>query len=117
MSEAERNLWRAVLVQAYEDAEMLASSEDKESQPLGCARARRYLRGCSPFELGNLELVCDFADVPADRVILWARQRYAADRAAENHGECGSEAAAGDAEAWPRVEKPELCSRTPQTAA
>jgi hypothetical protein len=55
--------------------------------------------------------------VPADRVILWARQRYAADRAAENHGECGSEAAAGDAEAWPRVEKRELCSRTPQTAA
>src|SRR5580692_308664 len=94
MSEAERNLWRAVLVQAYEDAEMLASSEDKESQPLGCARARRYLRGCSPFELGNLELVCDFADVPADRVILWARQRYAVQPTIDELMECGSVAPA-----------------------
>jgi hypothetical protein len=117
MAEAERNLWRAVLEQAYEDAEMLSSSEGKEAQPFDCARARGYLRGCSPFEIRNLELVCDFADVPADRVILWARRRYAAESAAESHAEGGSEAAAGGAEAWPRAEKRELCSRTPQTAA
>jgi hypothetical protein len=40
MSEAERNLWRAVLAQAYEDAEMLSSSEDRESPAAGlCTRA------------------------------------------------------------------------------
>lgn len=116
MAEAERNLWRAVLEQAYEDAEMLSSTEDRESLPFDCARARRYLRGCSPFEMGNLELVCDFADVPADRVILWARRRYAEAQTIDEALECGSEAAAGGAEAWPRVEKRELCSRTPQTA-
>ena len=117
MSEAERNLWRAVLEQAYEDAEMLASSEDKESQPLDCARARRYLRGCSPFELGNLELVCDFADVPADRVILWARQRYTAQPTMDELLERCSEAAAFPCTQIVPSEKREPDSRTPQTAA
>lgn len=117
MAEAERNLWRAVLEQAYEDAEMLSSSEEKESQPLDCARARRYLRGCSPFEMGNLELVCDFADVPADRVILWARQRYPVQQAMDEPMECGSAAAAFDIETAPQSQKRELCSRTPQIAS
>jgi hypothetical protein len=117
MSEAERNLWRAVLERAYEDAEMLSSTEDKESQPFDCARARRYLRGGSPFELGNLEQVCDFADVPADRVILWARQRYAAQPTIDELLECGSEAAAFSAAQIVPSEKREPDSRSPQTAA
>jgi hypothetical protein len=118
MSEPERNLWRAVLEQAYEDAEMLSSSEDKESQPLDCARARRYLRAASLFELGNLELVCDYADVPADRVILWARRRYAARQASDELLECGSEAAASPpAQIVPSEKRESDPPRTPQTAA
>jgi hypothetical protein len=117
MAQAERNLWRAVLEQAYEDAEMLSSSEEKEYQPVDCARARRYLRGCSPFEMGNLELVCDFADVPADRVILWARQRYAAQQRADELMECGSVAAAFPSTQIVPSEKREPDSRTPQTPA
>jgi hypothetical protein len=117
MSEPERNLWRAVLEQAYEDAEMLSSSEDKESQPLDCARARRYLRAASPFELANLELVCDFADVPADCVVLWARRRYAAQQSIEELMECGSETAAFPPAQIDQPEEREPDSRTPQTSA
>jgi len=70
----ERKLWRAVLEQACLDSELPRSCDG--SEPDDCARARRYLRADSRFEQANLELVCDFADVPADRVVLWARQRY-----------------------------------------
>jgi len=70
----ERKLWRAVLEQAYLDSELPPSLEG--SEPIERVRARRYLRADSRFEAANLELVCDFADVPADRVVLWARQRY-----------------------------------------
>jgi hypothetical protein len=76
MSDGERRLWRAVLEQAYEDAEMLALADGNAMEPFECARARRYLRADSSYEKENLELVCEFADVPADRVYLWARQRY-----------------------------------------
>jgi hypothetical protein len=76
MSDGERRLWRAVLEQAYEDAEMLALGDGDATEPLECARARRYLRAGSSYEKENLELVCEFADVPADRVYLWARRRY-----------------------------------------
>ncbi len=76
MSDGERSLWRAVLEQAYEDAEMLAPEDGTAAEPLECARARRFLRADSSYEKENLELVCEFADVPADRVYLWARQRY-----------------------------------------
>jgi hypothetical protein len=76
MSDGERSLWRAVLEQAYEDAEMLALGDGDATEPFECARARRYLRADSSYEEENLELVCEFADVPADRVYLWARQRY-----------------------------------------
>jgi len=76
MCDAERKLWRAVLEQAYEDAEMLSLGEETGFEPLECRQARRFLRAESPFEMGNLDLVCDFADVPADRVVLWARSRY-----------------------------------------
>jgi hypothetical protein len=70
----ERKLWRNVLEQAYMDAELPLSSDG--SEPIERILARRFLRANSAFEAGNLNLVCDFADVPADRVILWARRRY-----------------------------------------
>lgn len=71
-----RRLWRAVLEQAYEDAEGIAIEVGTGLAPIEHARARRYLRADGPHEKENLSLVCDFADVPADRVYLWARQRY-----------------------------------------
>ena len=76
MSDGERGLWRAVLNQAYEDAEMLPVGDEAGSLPIEASRARRYLRADSDFEAGDLKLVCDFADVPADRVFLWARKHY-----------------------------------------
>ena len=76
MDEAECSLWRAVLIQAYEDAEMIPLGDGSEAEPRECAKARRFLRADSAFEAGNLALVCEFAEMPADRVYLWARQRY-----------------------------------------
>lgn len=76
MSDGERSLWRAVLTQAYEDAEMTPIGDGTPLEPFECARARRYLRAESPHEAANLKLVCEFAGLPADRVCLWARQRY-----------------------------------------
>jgi hypothetical protein len=77
----ERKLWRAVLEQAYDDAELPACSADAagegtDFEPVERKQARRFLRADSPHEQASLELVCDFADVPADRVIPWARRRY-----------------------------------------
>ena len=70
----ERKLWRAVLEQAYVDAELSLSLDGAE--PLERARARAFLRADSSEEEAALDLVCGFADVPADRVIRWARRRY-----------------------------------------
>jgi hypothetical protein len=67
-------LWRAVLEQAYLDAELPLYSDG--SEPIERTLARRFLRADSPFEMEDLKLVCDFADLPADRVHLCARQRY-----------------------------------------
>ncbi len=77
MSDAERNLWRAVLAQALEDAEMTLVVEDTVVEPLVTSRARCYLRADDLQEAEHLKVVCEFADVPADRLILWARQRFA----------------------------------------
>ena len=71
----ENKLWRAVLEQAFEDAE-LAEVAAIDFAPAWRVGARRYLRGDSRFEAADLKLVCDFADVPADRLVLWARKRY-----------------------------------------
>jgi hypothetical protein len=76
MVEGERKLWRAVLEQAYEDAEMIAIGAETGLEPIECKRALRYLRADSSYEAKNLEFVCEFADIPADRVVLWARQHY-----------------------------------------
>ena len=72
----EHKLWRAVLEQAYEDAEMWADCPASVPSPGERIKARRYLRADSAHERSGLETVCEYADVPADRVILWARRRY-----------------------------------------
>lgn len=117
MVESEHKLWRAVLEQAYEDAEMQSIGEEPRYEPLDCERARRYLRADSSYESENLKLVCEFADVPADRVILWARKRYPVQPGIEKHVECGSPVAAFAAEPLLGLEKQEQGSRTPQIAA
>jgi hypothetical protein len=76
MLDAERELWRAVLVQAYEDAEMTPIEDDTGAEPFECAKARRFLRADNSVEAENLGIVCEFADLPADRVYVWARRRY-----------------------------------------
>ena len=71
---AENRLWRAVLQQAYEDAEQpqMADGVDPETR----ARAQRYLRADAGAEIDQLKLVCYFAEVPFDRVVSFARKRY-----------------------------------------
>jgi hypothetical protein len=121
----ERKLWRAVLTQAFEDAEMTPVSDEAEGEPLEASRARRYLRADSPFEAQDLKLVCDFAELPADRVILWARRSYPPEPTPENHVECGgspplfllSRAHALAGVFRRQSEKREQGSRTPQIAA
>ena len=76
MITVENKLWRAVLGQAYEDAEMWANYDESVPAPGLRLKARRYLRADSAHERSGLETVCEYADVPADRVILWARRQY-----------------------------------------
>src|SRR6266852_3388878 len=85
----EKRVWRAVLTQALEDAESTPIDGETGAEPLEASRARRYLRADSPFEAANLKLVCDFADLPADRVFLWARRQYPPEQTIENQVECG----------------------------
>jgi hypothetical protein len=74
----ERRLWRAVLQQAYDDAELTVLSETGIALPETPERVwgQRFLRADGPDEAADLQLVCDFAEVPADRVISWARRTY-----------------------------------------
>jgi hypothetical protein len=75
---AENKLWRAVLEQAYVDAESgyeTESNEDGDGPPERF-RARCYLRGDSKPDAAALTMVCGFAELPADRVLKWARKSY-----------------------------------------
>ena len=72
----EKKVWRAVLTQAFEDAEMAPNGGESGSEPFECARAREYLRADNLKEAEHLKLVCEYAEVPADRVISRARLRY-----------------------------------------
>jgi hypothetical protein len=72
----ERKLWRGVLEQAYADAELPLGPEAEDELFIDQDRARRFLRADTPSEEEELKLVCDFADVPFDRVVLWARKHY-----------------------------------------
>lgn len=78
MSDSERSLWRAVLAQAFEDAEMASNGDEGGWEPFECSRARQYLRADNPEESEYLKLICECAEIPADRVISWARRRYPA---------------------------------------
>ena len=78
----ENRLWRAVLEQAYVDAESgYGRNSDAEIGDDGDGshekrRARCYLRGDSKQDAASLAMVCDFAEIPADRVLSWARRNY-----------------------------------------
>jgi hypothetical protein len=118
----ERRVWRAVLSQAVEDAEITPVDDENEVEPSTSLLARRYLRADDLEEAEHLNLVCDFADVPADRMILWARRRYSVERMIEKHLESGSADAAFLADESDSSEKGEpfaqdkLSSHTPQSA-
>jgi hypothetical protein len=70
----ERKVWRAVLEQAYLDAEITIFVD--ETEVLEHIFATRFLRADSPEEAAVLKMVCDFAEIPWDRLIPWARKRY-----------------------------------------
>jgi len=75
----EHKLWRAVLEQAHTDAECApGESEADGSAPKERVRARRFLTAGTLLDFACLRFVCDLAEVPNDRVIRWARERYAA---------------------------------------
>jgi hypothetical protein len=77
---AENRLWRAVLEQAYVDAESGSdvgnAQADDANASHECLRARCYLRGDSKPDAAALTTVCGFAALPADRVLKWARKNY-----------------------------------------
>jgi hypothetical protein len=73
---AERRLWRGVLNQAYADAELPADVESEDELFIEQIRARRFLRADTPGEKEELRFVCDYAEVPFDRVVTWARKHY-----------------------------------------
>lgn len=76
---SEVRLWRGVLNQAYADAEPSpgVEAEDEDALFIEKIRARRFLRADTPGERDELRLVCDYAEVPFDRVATWARKHYA----------------------------------------
>ena len=71
---AERKVWRAVLEQAREDAELPLFAD--RTEPVERISARQYLRADTAEDKEDLELVCDFAEIALDRVVVWARNRY-----------------------------------------
>jgi hypothetical protein len=74
----EQKLWRAVLGQAYVDAEPAPDEvEIADFVPAKRAKAQRFLRADTPYDAETLDMICDFAEVPCDRVVRWARERYA----------------------------------------
>jgi hypothetical protein len=85
----ENRVWRAVIQQAFEDAESAPGDAEAQCEPIEAVRARRYLRADSPFEEANLKLVCDFAELPADRVIASARRKFSPESSNESSLECG----------------------------
>src|SRR5262249_34186307 len=72
----ERRLWRGVLEQAYADAELPLGVESEDELFIEQIRARRFLRADTPGEEEELRLVCDYAEVPFDRMGTWARKQH-----------------------------------------
>ena len=75
MVDAERQLWRAVLGQAYEDAELPLMKDG--SEPRERTLGREFLRADDVHMVKWLKVACQRADLPFDRVVKWARERYA----------------------------------------
>jgi len=74
----EQRLWRAVLGQAYADAEPAPDEIAMDDfKPIKRMKAQRFLRADTPHEAASLAVICDFAEVPYDRVVGWARERHA----------------------------------------
>ena len=104
---AENRLWRAVLEQAYVDAESGPDVGDAQPDDCDgsheCIRARCYLRGDSKPDAAALTAVCDFAEVPADRVLNWARRNYprppTQQQQSQQHSQAGSRAPSQNAHA------------------
>ena len=76
MLTSEVRIWRGVLNQAYADAELPAGVESEDELFIEQIRARHFLRADTPGEKEELRLVCDYAEVPFDRLVKWARKRY-----------------------------------------
>lgn len=74
---AERRLWRGVLNQAHADSELPVGVESEDESFIEQTRARRFLRADTPEEEEELRLVCDYTEVPFDRVVTWARKHCA----------------------------------------
>jgi hypothetical protein len=72
----EIRLWRAVLGQAYADAELPPLSNAREA--VQRVKARSFLRADTAPDREALEDVCDSANVPLDRIVNWARTQYPA---------------------------------------
>jgi hypothetical protein len=70
----ERKLWRAVLGQAYADAQLPPYADGEE--PGVRASARAFLRADGSLAEVLLKDICESAAVPFDRVVLWARKQY-----------------------------------------
>jgi hypothetical protein len=100
---SENRLWRAVLEQAYADAESRsdAVSDDSDDGPPERIRARCYLRGDNKQEAAALTTVCSFAEIPVDRVLSWARRNYPRPQLAA-HSETQNSLALGAIEARQR---------------
>jgi hypothetical protein len=80
----EKKLWRAVLEQAYADADLPLLLDG--SEPVERTFAREFLRAETPVEAESLGILCEFAELPADRIYLMARRRYPPE---PTHVECG----------------------------
>jgi hypothetical protein len=87
--------------------------------------ARGFLRADTPIEAENLGILCEFAELPADRVLLMARRRYPREQRIDTPVECGgspplflpSQPYVSPDVLQRQTEKQEPRSRTPEFAA
>jgi hypothetical protein len=119
----EKKLWRAVLEQTYADAELPSLLDG--SEPIERTLARQFLRADTPIEAENLGILCELADLPADRIYLMARRRYPCEQTIDTTVECAgspplflrSQRRASTGVPRRQTEKREPGSRTPNIAA
>jgi len=116
MVDVERSLWRAVLAQAFDDAEMVRNEEGVVASPFQARQARLYLRADDPKEVENLETVCGYAEIPSDRLIFWARGRYEVPQPVRRRKR-RSAVPAAEVSAPNAIDTPEMIVCPPQEAA